>query len=152
MIFRRDLCGIFCALLTYLAMMYADYVVIVWLITPTFMESLWGVLHAVMFNTLLFFAFASHLRAMVTDPGIVPINRKGMKLLRCNKNRFLKLLSDSESTSTDTDVELIEEKNKFMGKDWTLCTRCESYRPPRAHHCRICRRCVRKMDHHYTEN
>ncbi|VDP11905.1 unnamed protein product [Onchocerca flexuosa] len=114
MIFRRDLCGIFCALLTYLAMMYADYVVIVWLITPTFMESLWGVLHAVMFNTLLFFAFASHLRAMVTDPGIVPINRKGMKLLRCNKNRFLKLLSDSESTSTDTDVELIEEKNKFM--------------------------------------
>uniref|UniRef100_A0A1I7VYL8 Palmitoyltransferase n=1 Tax=Loa loa TaxID=7209 RepID=A0A1I7VYL8_LOALO len=146
MIFRRDLCGIFCALLTYLAMIYADYVVIVWLITPTFMQSLWGVLHAVMFNTVLFFAFASHLRAMVTDPGVVPISRKG--LLRCNKNRFPKLLSDSESNSTDTDLELVGEENKFVGKDWTICTRCESYRPPRAHHCRICRRCVRKMDHH----
>ena len=22
------------------------------------------------------------------------------------------------------------------------------YRPPRAHHCRICKRCIRKMDHH----
>ena len=26
--------------------------------------------------------------------------------------------------------------------------RCEMYRPPRAHHCRICKRCIRKMDHH----
>eukprot|EP00118_Oscarella_pearsei_P006443 m.29043 g.29043 ORF g.29043 m.29043 type:complete len:255 (+) comp31125_c0_seq6:147-911(+) len=31
---------------------------------------------------------------------------------------------------------------------WTLCNKCESYRPPRAHHCRICRRCIRRMDHH----
>ena len=32
--------------------------------------------------------------------------------------------------------------------DWTICTRCEMYRPPRAHHCRICKRCIRRMDHH----
>ncbi|XP_031779906.1 palmitoyltransferase ZDHHC3-like [Nasonia vitripennis] len=30
----------------------------------------------------------------------------------------------------------------------TVCTRCETYRPPRAHHCRICKRCIRRMDHH----
>ncbi|XP_037701687.1 palmitoyltransferase ZDHHC3-like [Choloepus didactylus] len=28
------------------------------------------------------------------------------------------------------------------------CARCSSARPARAHHCRVCRRCVRKMDHH----
>ncbi|XP_010565233.1 PREDICTED: probable palmitoyltransferase ZDHHC21 [Haliaeetus leucocephalus] len=33
-------------------------------------------------------------------------------------------------------------------EDWTVCDRCEAYRPPRAHHCRICHRCVRRMDHH----
>lgn len=33
-------------------------------------------------------------------------------------------------------------------EDWTMCTRCEAYRPPRAHHCRICKRCIRRMDHH----
>jgi len=33
-------------------------------------------------------------------------------------------------------------------EDWTLCTRCETFRPPRAHHCRICKRCVKRMDHH----
>lgn len=28
------------------------------------------------------------------------------------------------------------------------CTKCNSLKPPRAHHCSVCRRCVRKMDHH----
>lgn len=27
-------------------------------------------------------------------------------------------------------------------------SRCETFRPPRAHHCRICKRCIRRMDHH----
>lgn len=31
---------------------------------------------------------------------------------------------------------------------WTVCSRCETYRPPRAHHCRVCQRCIRRMDHH----
>ena len=45
--------------------------------------------------------------------------------------------------------------NKFLihsggekSEDWTVCARCEMYRPPRAHHCRICQRCIRRMDHH----
>jgi len=35
-----------------------------------------------------------------------------------------------------------------QSSDWTLCQKCEAYRPPRAHHCRICNRCIQKMDHH----
>ncbi|KAJ4948077.1 hypothetical protein JOQ06_019618 [Pogonophryne albipinna] len=31
---------------------------------------------------------------------------------------------------------------------WTVCNRCETYRPPRAHHCKVCQRCIRRMDHH----
>jgi len=38
---------------------------------------------------------------------------------------------------------------KEKAKDeYTICARCESYRPPRAHHCRVCQRCIRRMDHH----
>ncbi|VDL83759.1 unnamed protein product [Nippostrongylus brasiliensis] len=44
-------------------------------------------------------------------------------------------------------VRLLPMSSAFQG-DWTMCTRCESFRPPRAHHCRVCRRCIRKMDHH----
>lgn len=29
-----------------------------------------------------------------------------------------------------------------------MCTKCNRVKPPRAHHCRVCRRCVYEMDHH----
>ncbi|VDP08137.1 unnamed protein product [Heligmosomoides polygyrus] len=60
---------------------------------------------------------------MLTDPGVVPILKNGPMIALCSMAVC------------------------FQG-DWTMCTRCESFRPPRAHHCRVCRRCIRKMDHH----
>ena len=29
-----------------------------------------------------------------------------------------------------------------------FCKKCQSYKPPRSHHCSVCNRCVLKMDHH----
>jgi len=31
---------------------------------------------------------------------------------------------------------------------WRYCMKCKSIRPPRAHHCSICGKCVLRMDHH----
>ena len=28
------------------------------------------------------------------------------------------------------------------------CYRCNNFKPPRAHHCSVCNRCIIKMDHH----
>merc|ERR1719428_116841 len=28
------------------------------------------------------------------------------------------------------------------------CSKCKAPKPPRAHHCSICNRCIMKMDHH----
>ncbi|CAB3408904.1 unnamed protein product [Caenorhabditis bovis] len=55
------------------------------------------------------------------------------------------------SSSEDSDSEeeaMIRRLERGSASEWTMCTRCQSFRPPRAHHCRICKRCVRKMDHH----
>lgn len=30
----------------------------------------------------------------------------------------------------------------------TFCQKCDFYKPPRAHHCSICQKCIMKMDHH----
>lgn len=33
----------------------------------------------------------------------------------------------------------------FQGGDLRYCQKCGHYKPPRAHHCRACKRCVLKM-------
>lgn len=130
MTFVRDPCGIVCLFVTYGAVFYADYVVVRWLILQTMPGSMWAPLHVVLFNTVVFLLTMSHLKAVLSDPGKIP--------LPAHRIDFSSMHSS-------------EHKN---GSDWTVCTRCETYRPPRAHHCRICKRCIRRMDHHceYYQN
>lgn len=126
---RLDPCGIICILLTYGAVGYADYVVLRWIILMTMAESLWGALNAILFNTVVFMLFLSHIRAVFTDPGVIPLPHNNLDFSDLHSEAKGKLLSQQK-------------------EDWTVCARCETYRPPRAHHCRICQRCVRRMDHH----
>ena len=41
-----------------------------------------------------------------------------------------------------------EADQKLEGQRQQDCKKCQMPKPPRAHHCSICRRCVLKMDHH----
>jgi len=127
-VFRRDPCGFFCILMTYGAVLYSDYVVVRWIVLTTMPETLWGSLHVVLFNIVIFLLFFSHARAVFSDPGIVPLPKHRIDF------------SDEHSECEGGSIAPKE--------DWTVCTRCEMYRPPRAHHCRICKNCIRKMDHH----
>ncbi|ROT63490.1 hypothetical protein C7M84_018613, partial [Penaeus vannamei] len=122
-VFRRDPCGITCLFLTYTAIFYADYVIVHWVVIQTMSNSLWGALHVLLFNTLVFMTLMAHVRAVFSDPGIVPLPQSRLDF------------SDMHAGGEKSD-------------DWTVCARCEMYRPPRAHHCRICQRCIRRMDHH----
>lgn len=90
-----------------------------------FIFSLWAPLHVVLFNTVVFLLMLAHSKAVLSDPGRIPLPQSRIDF------------SDIHS-----------DKGEFGKEEWTVCTRCETYRPPRAHHCRICKRCIRRMDHH----
>jgi DHHC palmitoyltransferase len=70
------------------------------------------------YNVLVVLALACHAKTSLTDPGSVP-----MSAIPCERQRLLK---DSHS----------------------MCGQCQTYKPPGSHHCRICNRCISRMDHH----
>ncbi|XP_077401129.1 palmitoyltransferase ZDHHC3 isoform X2 [Vanacampus margaritifer] len=125
---RRDPCGVICLILTYFSVFYADYVVVQYVLIPAYSGSVWCSLHGSAFNVILLLLLACHSKAVFSDPGVVPLPDTALD--------FSDLRSQS-SRMSDRGCE-----------GWTVCSRCETYRPPRAHHCRVCQRCIRRMDHH----
>ncbi|CAL9079197.1 unnamed protein product [Musa textilis] len=78
-----------------------------------------GLLNALIFSWLAFMCLFSFFVTVLTDPGGVPPS----------------FAPETEDPQKD-------------GECLRYCDKCSSYKPPRAHHCRVCRRCVLKMDHH----
>jgi len=117
--FVCECAGITCATLTHCILAYANYC------TTTFTLSggdkkpadfvLWVVL-----EVLYFLAVASHLNAMLTDPGSVPY----------------------------CDPEVAEGLGPSESSKGSFCRKCDNFKPPRAHHCSTCGQCVQIMDHH----
>lgn len=85
-----------------------------------------GVANAAAFTALAAACLATYAAAVSRDPGRVP-------------PAFLPDVEDAE-----TPVHEVKRK----GGDLRYCQKCGHYKPPRAHHCRVCKRCVLKMDHH----
>ncbi|XP_040102712.1 palmitoyltransferase ZDHHC3 isoform X4 [Oryx dammah] len=119
--FIRDGCGIACALVTWFLVLYAEFVVLFVMLIPS-RDYVYSVINGLVFNLLAFLALASHCRAMLTDPGAVP---KG-----------------------NATKEFIESLQLKPGQVVYKCPKCCSIKPDRAHHCSVCKRCIRKMDHH----
>ncbi|PIO39262.1 hypothetical protein AB205_0147380 [Aquarana catesbeiana] len=65
--FIRDGCGMVCAVITWMLVLYADFVVTFVMLLPS--KDFWfSVINGTLFNCLAVMALASHLRTMLTDP------------------------------------------------------------------------------------
>ncbi|XP_024031714.1 probable protein S-acyltransferase 15 [Morus notabilis] len=82
-----------------------------------------GSLNALIFTFLASLCVFSFFVCVLTDPGHVPAS----------------YVPDVEESDEQTNGNSVQSK---------LCDKCSTYKPPRAHHCRVCKRCVLRMDHH----
>ncbi|GIY37181.1 palmitoyltransferase ZDHHC3 [Caerostris darwini] len=119
--FVQDICGIICAVLTWMLVLYAEYVVVFVILLPS-PYLYYSAVNFVIFQTLAFLAITSHLRTMFSDPGAVP---------RGNATK-----------------ETILQMGLCEGQVVYKCPKCCCIKPDRAHHCSVCQRCIKKMDHH----
>ncbi|XWS56417.1 hypothetical protein CRYUN_Cryun09bG0083600 [Craigia yunnanensis] len=90
-------------------------------------ESSAGSLNAMIFTFLASLCLFSFFVGVLTDPGQIP-------------SSYLPDVEDSSSVS--------DQEPKKSGVQSKYCDKCAAYKPPRAHHCRVCRRCILRMDHH----
>ena len=74
---------------------------------------------SMIYNTVCALALASHAKTTFTDPGSVPREAVPRAAL------FQKGITTH-----------------------AMCSHCQTYKPPHSHHCRICNRCISRMDHH----
>jgi len=121
-------CGLFCAFLTNGLVFYAQYTVTATILIPWFKWNIFGLFLFIFYNALAVMAIVAQLRCMLTDPGAV-------------KKDAVPIVEE-EIVSDD------EEKDEGSRRYRRWCRRCRGYKPPRAHHCSICMRCIIKMDHH----
>ena len=93
-----------------------------------------GITYLVIQSVCIVLVLCSHLKAMMTDPGLIP------------DTPAWKDNGDSGSEIGEDITKNLIEKGKTG--EIRACNRCNKKKPDRTHHCRQCDRCNLKMDHH----
>ncbi|KAJ6983405.1 protein S-acyltransferase 15 [Populus alba x Populus x berolinensis] len=91
------------------------------------LQSSAGTLNAMIFTFMASLCLFSFLVCVLKEPGYVPSP----------------YVPDVEGAAVPPHHEPLDNSSQLR-----RCDKCVAYKPPRAHHCRVCRRCVLRMDHH----
>lgn len=119
----RDGCGIVCVILAWLLIAFSQYALLTIVLLPQ-VDSTKKYAQIAVFELFSFLAIVAHFKTILTDPGSVPRKTATPELMQ--------------------EIGLNSPSNHVVYK----CSECCSVKPDRAHHCSVCKRCIRKMDHH----
>jgi len=101
------------------------FFVVPYILLPTMGYSFYGICNIGFASFVVMMIFVSYYKSIFTSPGSVPIGWK----------------PDLESGLLGSPEDPTKPHMRF-------CQKCNVPKPERAHHCRVCDRCVLKMDHH----
>ncbi|KAL5180120.1 putative protein S-acyltransferase 16 [Glycine soja] len=117
-----------------------------------------GIMNAAVFSALAAACALTYRAAISTDPGRVPatympdvedaespIHEIKRKVKKWRRNEGEAVKKEQSYVLLGSEVDLYAQ---IVGGDLRYCQKCSHYKPPRAHHCRVCKRCVLRMDHH----
>jgi hypothetical protein len=151
-----DCCGLFCAMFTYGLHVYGCYAVCTVLLPPWMSYigengirslSTAGQFNRAAFCIIAALAVISHFKAMTTDPGAVPPDAKPVPDPEDEPAENGNGSNNNEEQNQDHEAQSLITTLPPQ-KVRRLCRRCKAFKPQRAHHCSVCRRCIIKMDHH----
>lgn len=101
----RDICGIICAILTWLLILYAEFVVMTVILIPS-PYPVYSVINMIVFQICAFLAVTSHVKTMFTDPVSKYQNRDESFSASSSfeSNEFISSLKITWSHNTETDI------------------------------------------------
>ncbi|XP_020593806.1 probable protein S-acyltransferase 16 isoform X3 [Phalaenopsis equestris] len=115
-----------------------------------------GLGNAAIFTALAIMCLTTYAIAVIRDAGHVPssfmpdIEDPQVVVHEIKRKIGIRASGTADSGNNsardgDRSWELLGES---QGGDLRYCQKCSHYKPPRAHHCRVCKTCVLRMDHH----
>ncbi|OMO80873.1 Zinc finger, DHHC-type, palmitoyltransferase [Corchorus olitorius] len=108
-------------------------------------ETFSAVLVLFSFHFVLVMIIWSYSSVVLTDPGGVPPN---WRPLRDEEKGDADPLVSSGHGSPEVGSNHLGVPGDSPDRGIPFCWKCNQFRPPRAHHCSVCKRCILKMDHH----
>jgi palmitoyltransferase len=111
------------------------------------------------FHVLVILVIWSFTLTCLIDPGTVSTvttleGGNDMPLMERGRDSFDSLHSNDTTLPTLTQLDGSEEKTKInrstslSNTSPIFCQKCKVVKPPRAHHCSTCGKCILRMDHH----
>ena len=101
----------------------------------------------VLFAYTTLIMWTSMLRTSLRDPGIIP---KGLDREPDFESFAVPVGGDDDLTGTGMGqrprLRHVRVREELVGSKW--CETCQTYRPPRTSHCRLCDVCTEQTDHH----
>ncbi|KAK4403901.1 putative pentatricopeptide repeat-containing protein [Sesamum angolense] len=126
-----------------------------------------GLLNSLIFSISTFMCMFAFVACLLSDPGGVPsgyvpdvedsqgpdheIKKNSKFIVNNGANQDTGTLKDNsfekfnDYRSITSFAELSASKSFKEGAQLRQCDKCSGHKPPRAHHCRVCRRCVLRM-------
>ena len=119
-----DPCGLTCFVFGIFTVLFVNIVTQMLVLEPWLHYSAVGLAHGAAFQFSCLMIFWSYLAAATSDPGSV--------------KRHTSNIADLHAPADDPE--------RVWKPARRLCKKCECIKPPRAHHCSTCGRCINKMD------